>query len=93
MFPPSPNIYYHLLRPGNVELTMNRMLERGFLEPPPGTFHTLYPSPATGTQGARTNANVSNSAPTIPSPLLASWSGAVCYALDGDPHLQRYLRA
>ncbi|KAF6752842.1 hypothetical protein DFP72DRAFT_903760 [Ephemerocybe angulata] len=64
MFPdiPTPNVHYDLLRTGNVELTTNRILERGFLEAPPGTFHTLYPSPATDAQGAHTNANASNSA-------------------------------
>ncbi|KAF6740961.1 hypothetical protein DFP72DRAFT_1085521 [Ephemerocybe angulata] len=34
------------------------------------SLHTLYPSPATGTQGAHTNANASNSAPATPSPSL-----------------------
>lgn len=64
MFPdiPTPNVHYDLLRTGNVELTTNRILERGFLEAPPGTFHTLYPSPAPDAQGAHTNANASNSA-------------------------------
>ncbi|KAF8908105.1 hypothetical protein CPB84DRAFT_1674475 [Gymnopilus junonius] len=45
MFPdiPADNIRYDLLRTGNVELTTNKILERGFLEAPPPAYHTLYP--------------------------------------------------
>jgi len=45
MFPdiPPDNIRFDLLRTGNVELTTNKILERGFLEPPPPAFYTIYP--------------------------------------------------
>ncbi|KAI9459061.1 hypothetical protein HD554DRAFT_2137671 [Boletus coccyginus] len=47
MFPdiPSDNIRFDLLRTGSVELTSNKILERGFLEPPPPAYFTLYPRP------------------------------------------------
>ncbi|TFK37010.1 hypothetical protein BDQ12DRAFT_685669 [Crucibulum laeve] len=45
MFPDIPvdNIRYDLLRTGSVELTSNKVLERGFLEPPPPAYYTIYP--------------------------------------------------
>ncbi|KIM43587.1 hypothetical protein M413DRAFT_443507 [Hebeloma cylindrosporum] len=45
MFPdiPPDNIRYNLLRTGSVELTTNKILERGFLDAPPPAYHTLYP--------------------------------------------------
>ncbi|KAG8221556.1 hypothetical protein J3R82DRAFT_1798 [Butyriboletus roseoflavus] len=45
MFPdiPTDNIRFDLLRTGSVELTSNKILERGFLEPPPPAYFTLYP--------------------------------------------------
>ncbi|KDR70254.1 hypothetical protein GALMADRAFT_255143 [Galerina marginata CBS 339.88] len=45
MFPdiPADNIRYDLLRTGNVELTTNKILERGYLDAPPAAYHTLYP--------------------------------------------------
>ncbi|KAF7795474.1 hypothetical protein EIP86_006635 [Pleurotus ostreatoroseus] len=45
MFPdiPSDNIRYDLLRTGSVELTSNKILERGFLPAPPPAYYTLYP--------------------------------------------------
>ncbi|KAI0300070.1 hypothetical protein B0F90DRAFT_1847647 [Multifurca ochricompacta] len=48
MFPDIPyaNIHYDLLRTGSVELTTNKILERGFLEAPPEVYFTLYPRPA-----------------------------------------------
>ncbi|KAI0247388.1 hypothetical protein BJV78DRAFT_1276914 [Lactifluus subvellereus] len=48
MFPDIPNahIHYDLLRTGSVELTTNNILERGFLDPPPETYFTLYPRSA-----------------------------------------------
>ncbi|KAF8342592.1 uncharacterized protein EI90DRAFT_3115173 [Cantharellus anzutake] len=44
-FPQEPreNIYYDLLRTGNVQVTCNKLLEKGFLPTPPPTFFTLYP--------------------------------------------------
>ncbi|KAI0777965.1 hypothetical protein BC629DRAFT_620912 [Irpex lacteus] len=45
MFPdiPSDNIRYDLLRTGSVQLTSNKILERGYLPPPPAGYHQLYP--------------------------------------------------
>jgi len=45
MFPdlPTANIHYDLLRTGSVELTTNKILERGFLDAPPDSYFTLYP--------------------------------------------------
>ncbi|KAI0689672.1 hypothetical protein BC835DRAFT_1282515 [Cytidiella melzeri] len=62
MFPdiPSDNIRYDLLRTGSVQLTSNKILERGYLPPPPAAYYTLYPrteqaaaqAPAPGNQPA-----------------------------------------
>ncbi|KAJ7176633.1 hypothetical protein C8R46DRAFT_1076865 [Mycena filopes] len=48
MFPdiPPDNIRYDLLRTGSVELSSNKILERGFLDPPPPAYFTLYPRDA-----------------------------------------------
>jgi len=45
MFPdiPAENIRYDLLRTGNVELTSNKILEKGFLDAPPPAYFTIYP--------------------------------------------------
>jgi len=45
MFPdlPRDNIRYDLLRTGSVELTSNRMLERGYLDAPPPAYYRVYP--------------------------------------------------
>ncbi|KAI0266445.1 hypothetical protein BC834DRAFT_129100 [Gloeopeniophorella convolvens] len=53
MFPDIPyaNIHYDLLRTGSVELTTNKILERGFLDAPPEAYFTLYPRP-TGANAA-----------------------------------------
>jgi len=75
MFPDTPyaNIHYDLLRTGSVELTTNKILERGFLDPPPEAYFTLYPRPsnANGTPppaGAPTAARTATGvAPHIPS--------------------------
>ncbi|TRM61005.1 hypothetical protein BD626DRAFT_503500 [Schizophyllum amplum] len=59
MFPDMPpdNVRFDLLRTGSVELTTNKILERGFLEPPPQSYYTLYPRqdvPRPAQSGART---------------------------------------
>ncbi|KAI0367262.1 hypothetical protein BV20DRAFT_1123576 [Pilatotrama ljubarskyi] len=48
MFPdiPSDNIRYDLLRTGNVQVTTNKILERGFLPAPPPAYYTIYPRTA-----------------------------------------------
>ncbi|KAF7369051.1 CUE domain-containing protein [Mycena venus] len=55
MFPdiPPDNIRYDLLRTGSVELSSNKILERGFLDPPPPAYFTLYPRDANADQTAR----------------------------------------
>ncbi|KAI0828538.1 hypothetical protein BC628DRAFT_1316198 [Trametes gibbosa] len=57
MFPdiPSDNVRYDLLRTGSVQLTSNKILERGFLPAPPPAYYTIYPRTAAPTaprQGA-----------------------------------------
>ncbi|KAI0051568.1 hypothetical protein FA95DRAFT_1485177 [Auriscalpium vulgare] len=48
MFPhiPQENIHYDLLRTGSVEITTNKILEKGFLDPPSPAYFTLYPRTA-----------------------------------------------
>ncbi|KAJ6551449.1 hypothetical protein B0H19DRAFT_1264093 [Mycena capillaripes] len=55
MFPdiPPDNIRYDLLRTGSVELSSNKILERGFLDPPPPAYFTLYPRGANAEPTAR----------------------------------------
>ncbi|KAL9709540.1 gamma tubulin complex Spc97/GCP2 subunit Alp4 [Leucoagaricus gongylophorus] len=45
MFPdiPTDNIRFDLLRSGSVEMTTNKILERGYLDAPPAAYYTLYP--------------------------------------------------
>ncbi|KAF8628841.1 hypothetical protein AX17_005901 [Amanita inopinata Kibby_2008] len=45
MFPDVPidNIRYDLMRTGNVEVTTNKILERGYLDAPPAAYYTLFP--------------------------------------------------
>lgn len=40
---PPDNIRFDLLRTGSIELTSNKILERGFLEAPPPAYYTIYP--------------------------------------------------
>ncbi|KAI5983172.1 hypothetical protein EDD15DRAFT_2317449 [Pisolithus albus] len=40
---PPDNIRFDLLRTGSIELTSNKILERGFLEAPPPSYYTIYP--------------------------------------------------
>jgi len=44
-FPQEPreNIHYDLLKTGNVQVTSNKLLEKGFLPPPPAAYYALYP--------------------------------------------------
>ncbi|KAG6864347.1 hypothetical protein C0991_010322 [Blastosporella zonata] len=55
----SDNVRYDLLRTGSVELTSNKILERGFLDAPPPAYYTLFPRdtaparPSTATTTAR----------------------------------------
>ncbi|KIM24987.1 hypothetical protein M408DRAFT_331459 [Serendipita vermifera MAFF 305830] len=40
---PTDNIHYDLLRTGSVETTVNRLLERGFLDAPPPAYRRAFP--------------------------------------------------
>ncbi|KAI5117125.1 hypothetical protein M0805_007972 [Coniferiporia weirii] len=60
MFPDMPrdNIRYDLLRTGSVEMTTNKIIERGFLDAPPAGYYRIYPreSPAARATGVSTGA-------------------------------------
>ncbi|THU90393.1 hypothetical protein K435DRAFT_760352 [Dendrothele bispora CBS 962.96] len=71
MFPDIPidNIRYDLLRTGSVELTTNKILERGYLDVPPPSYFTLYPrTPAPAAAPARQNPNSASSSAVQPKP-------------------------
>ena len=42
----SENIHYDLLRTGNVQVTSNKLIEKGFLPPPPPAYFAHYPEAA-----------------------------------------------
>ncbi|KAH7890405.1 hypothetical protein F5I97DRAFT_23665 [Phlebopus sp. FC_14] len=71
MFPdiPPDNIRFDLLRTGSVELTSNKILERGYLEAPPPAYFTLYPrvNAATAPRTARTASSSSSTTAYQPS--------------------------
>jgi len=48
---PTDNIHYDLLRTGSVELTVNRLLERGYLDPPPAAYRRAFPATSTSDDG------------------------------------------
>jgi len=64
MFPdlPNANIHYDLLRTGSVELTTNKILERGFLDAPPEAYFTLYPRQSSADVVRPTGATTSHTA-------------------------------
>ncbi|RDB26742.1 Coupling of ubiquitin conjugation to ER degradation protein 1 [Hypsizygus marmoreus] len=64
MFPDIPvdNVRYDLLRTGSVEITTNRILERGFLDAPPPAYYTLFPRSTTS--NATPNASAQKKPPT-----------------------------
>lgn len=78
MFPDIPvdNIRYDLLRTGNVELTTNKILERGILEAPPQAYYALYPrepaAPAAHPNAGPSAAGTSTSLPRKPKESLIS---------------------
>ncbi|KAF8880570.1 hypothetical protein BD779DRAFT_1548999 [Infundibulicybe gibba] len=62
----SDNVRYDLLRTGSVELTSNKILERGFLDAPPASYYTIYPrEPPTLNRPDAPN-NASNTRNAIP---------------------------
>jgi len=44
----SENIHYDLLRTGNVQVTSNKLIEKGFLPPPSPGYFARYPEAANG---------------------------------------------
>ncbi|KAJ2991994.1 hypothetical protein NUW54_g8045 [Trametes sanguinea] len=71
MFPdiPSDNIRYDLLRTGSVEVTSNKIIERGFLPAPPPAYYTIYPrtaEPSAPNQPAPATANSNAAGPSKP---------------------------
>ncbi|KAG8941137.1 hypothetical protein FRC04_004698 [Tulasnella sp. 424] len=63
MFPDQPydNIHYDLLKSGSVEMTCHKILEQGFLPPPPQVYFTLYPTQAPPTPAASRPASLPSS--------------------------------
>ncbi|KAJ7254648.1 hypothetical protein B0H12DRAFT_1114618 [Mycena haematopus] len=88
MFPdiPPDNIRYDLLRTGSVELSSNKILERGFLDPvclhdqflwqrtnspqPPPAYFTLYPRDPNAEQAARPAGGAASTAVKAPKQSL-----------------------
>nr|GAT58895.1 predicted protein [Mycena chlorophos] len=73
MFPdiPPDNIRYDLMRTGSVELSSNKILERGFLDPPPPAYYTLYPrNPTPAPRPAQAAGTSSAVRKTAPQPTL-----------------------
>jgi len=98
MFPdiPHANIHYDLLRTGSVELTTNKILERGFLDAPPDAYFTLYPRQGSDAMlrpaGAPTAARATTTATqTRPKETLISRYGleSRLSGADGVPSLQQ----
>ncbi|KAF8513051.1 hypothetical protein JB92DRAFT_2925191 [Gautieria morchelliformis] len=78
MFPhiPRGNIHYDLLKTGSVEITSNKLLERGYLEAAPPTYFQLFPaesgSPAAGqSSGQPPTAAISSSKVAAKSTLIS----------------------
>jgi len=72
MFPdiPPDNIRYDLLRTGSVELSSNKILERGFLDSPPPAYFTLYPRDTNAEQAARPAGGAASTAVKAPKQSL-----------------------
>ncbi|KAI0328747.1 hypothetical protein GY45DRAFT_1254347 [Cubamyces sp. BRFM 1775] len=82
MFPdiPRDNIRYDLLRTGSVEVTSNKLLERGFLPAPPPAYYTIYPrtaepsAPAQAASSNNANAAAGSSKPKKSENLLTRYN-------------------
>lgn len=80
------NIRYDLLRSGSVETTSNRVLERGFLDPPPQGYYTLYPRTNANAPGAPPQARqAAQAAPQKPKETLISRFALESRMSDADP--------
>lgn len=70
---PPDNIRFDLLRTGSIELTSNKILERGFLEVPPPAYYTIYPraeAPAPRLPDGSHIASVSSASSSVKQPSL-----------------------
>ncbi|KAI5822350.1 calcium-dependent phosphotriesterase [Schizophyllum commune Tattone D] len=78
MFPDMPpdNVRFDLLRTGSVELTTNKILERGFLDPPSQAYYTLYPRQDQPAAPSTTNATAQSTttARAAPKNLIARYN-------------------
>ncbi|KAF8581459.1 hypothetical protein K439DRAFT_1662305 [Ramaria rubella] len=77
MFPhiPHDNIHFDLLRTGNVEVTSNKLLERGYLDAetcqPPPTYSQLYPVQAAPAPAAPSSASSPSTKPASQPTLIS----------------------
>lgn len=69
---PTDNIHYDLLRTGSVELTVNRLLERGFLDPPPAAYRRAFPVTGASNDGMSNASGDSKPAGKPPVPQVPS---------------------
>ncbi|KAH9855492.1 hypothetical protein C2E23DRAFT_813554 [Lenzites betulinus] len=85
MFPdiPSDNVHYDLLRTGSVQLTSNKILERGFLPAPPPPYYTIYPRTAAPTAPGQAAAPANNVAAAGSSKPKKSQNLLARYQLEG----------
>ncbi|CAE6451886.1 hypothetical protein ACGC1H_005854 [Rhizoctonia solani] len=68
------NIRYDLLRSGSVEITSNKILERGSLDGPPAAYFTLYPpTPAADVTTTDTPAPSATGTPTKAANLISRY--------------------
>jgi len=84
MFPDIPvdNIRYDLLRTGSVELSTNKILERGFLDAPPPAYYTIYPRDTNQNSNAAPRPGQQPAAPTASKKPPAAESLISRYALE-----------
>ncbi|CAE6451184.1 unnamed protein product [Rhizoctonia solani] len=79
------NIRYDLLKSGSVEITSNKILERGFLDRPPAAYFTLYPpTPAADVTTTDTPSPATASSTTAKSTSLLSRYGLETRANEGS---------
>ncbi|KAH8109482.1 hypothetical protein DFH11DRAFT_1627649 [Phellopilus nigrolimitatus] len=95
MFPdmPKDNIRYDLLRTGNVELTTNKIIERGYLDAPPAAYYRVYPRSEQQSQITHPAVAPGVRAPTGTSSAIAGPSSAKSASLISRFHLETRLEA